>query len=638
MLGRAVLGLSCSVTLALLAWFTRAQTSDELKHWTKLGTGVYRTNENPYTYALVSGDGALLIDATVPPDVVAELGAKRVEAVLLTHHHRDTARCAEAYRAKKVPVRAPKESGDYLLPEGVAKFWKESVPLRNSRTAYFVLPAGVEGVECTLTDGKSFTFGPWSVTPVAAPGHSRDHFAYLVEPAADAKGPRYLFCGDALHSRGKLWTPYTTDWDHWTEVGLKPTAETLRALARLNPTHLLPAHGPAVREECAKVLTDTADAVDEAAFMKSYERYTKQRLKDEPRYDFLVPREQIASAGDKPWSKVADRLWITGNTYVLQSKTGDGVFVLDPWGQRSADQVEKLRTDEKLGPVELVAFSHAHYDHFDGIHVLKGGDKAEVWSLDTVAAPLKDPTRYRAPFLDPRPIQFTKELKDGETGTWGGYTLKFHHLPGQTFFTSAIETTIDGKRCLFTADNFFHQDQFSGTGGWMGLNRSFPAVYGTSAKKVLDLAPERVLAEHGGPYAFSAEDYRRRVKWGEAAGKAADAVCVSGSHRWDWNPHRVEFEPHLQTAKPGARLAGVIRVHNTSDKSQAVTVTLAGRGVVTDATETLTLPPGARKELTLSALVVATDAKPGRHVIEVRTRDASGSEGCDCFFAVDVTP
>ena len=82
----------------------------------------------------------------------------------------------------------------------------------------------------------------------------------------------------------------------------------------------------------------------------------------------------------------------------------------------------------------------------------------------------------------------------------------------------------------------------------------------------------------------------------------------------------------------------MIRVHNTSDKSQAVAVTLAGRGVVTDATETLTLPPGARKELTLSALVVATDAKPGRHVIEVRTRDASGSEGCDCFFAVDVTP
>ena len=25
---------------------------------------------------------------------------------------------------------------------------------------------------------------------------------------------------------GKLWTPYTTDWDHWTDAGLRPAADT----------------------------------------------------------------------------------------------------------------------------------------------------------------------------------------------------------------------------------------------------------------------------------------------------------------------------------------------------------------------------------------------------------------------------
>jgi glyoxylase-like metal-dependent hydrolase (beta-lactamase superfamily II) len=498
-----------------------------------------------------------------------------------------------------------------------------------------VLPEGVPGVDCTLADGKAFAFGQWNITPIATPGHSRDHFAFHVQPAADVKGPNYLFAGDAIHSRGKLWTPYTTDWDHWTDVGLKPTAESLRKLAKLQTTLLLPAHGPIIRDDIAKTLTDTADAVDEAAFMKSFERFTKQRLKDEPKYDFLVPKEQIASGGDKPWAKVADRLWITGNTYVLQSKTTDGIFVLDPWGQRSADQVEKLRKDEKLGAVELVAFSHAHYDHFDGIHVLKGGDKCEVWSLDLVASPLKEPNRYRAPFLDPRPIKFTKELKDGETAMWGGYTLKFHHLPGQSYFTSGIETTIDGKRCLFTADNFFHQDQFSGTGGWMGLNRSYPSVYGTSAKKVLDLAPERILAEHGGPYTFSAEDYKRRVKWGEAAAKATDALCVSGNHQWDWNPNRVEFEPHLQTAKPGDAVQATLRVNNTSAKAQTVTLHIRGRGIVTDATETFTLNAGTSKQ-TAVALKVSATAKPGRHIIEVQSRDSAGPHGSDCYFAIDV--
>jgi hypothetical protein len=160
-------------------------------------------------------------------------------------------------------------------------------------------------------------------------------------------------------------------------------------------------------------------------------------------------------------------------------------------------------------------------------------------------------------------------------------------------------------------------------------------VYGTSAKKVLDLAPERVLAEHGGPYIFSAEDYRRRVKWGEAAGKAADALCVSGSHRWDWNPNRVEFEPHLQSAKPGAKLKAVLRLNNTSTKNQTVTATIRGRGIVPDGTDTLTALAGASKEMALD-LTLAPTTKPGRYVIEVRTTDASGVEGCDCYFAVDV--
>jgi glyoxylase-like metal-dependent hydrolase (beta-lactamase superfamily II) len=202
MRARIVLAASCVITVAAIAWFTTAQPKADLKHWEKAGEGIYRTKDGPHGYAIVNGDLAILIDATISPEAVAELGVKTVEAVLLTHHHRDTAAFASEYRKAKVSVRAPKESADYLLPESVAKFWQDSVPLRNSRTAYFVLPEGVEGVDCTIADGKSFTFGAWSINPVATPGHSRDHFAYFVEHAADVKGPRYLFAGDALHSRG----------------------------------------------------------------------------------------------------------------------------------------------------------------------------------------------------------------------------------------------------------------------------------------------------------------------------------------------------------------------------------------------------------------------------------------------------
>jgi hypothetical protein len=125
------------------------------------------------------------------------------------------------------------------------------------------------------------------------------------------------------------------------------------------------------------------------------------------------------------------------------------------------------------------------------------------------------------------------------------------------------------------------------------------------------------------------------VKWGAEAAKAADALCVSDSHQWDWNPNRVEFEPHLQSAKPGAKLKATLRLNNTSAQGQTVAVTIRGRGVVPDSTHTLTTLAGTTKELALD-LTVAANAKPGRHVIEVQTRDGSGAEGCDCYFAVDV--
>ncbi|HEV3439402.1 MAG TPA: MBL fold metallo-hydrolase, partial [Gemmata sp.] len=310
---RSLLAIACVSVVAIFAWFTTADPKIvALKNWEKIAEGIYCTKSSPHEYAIIDRDKALLIDASVAPDVVDELGVKTVEAVLLTHHHRDTVAHAAEYHKKGISVRAPKESADWLTPENVAKFWKDSIPLRNSRTAYFVVPAGIERIDCAIADGVRFTFGQWQITPIATPGHSRDHFAYFCELSKEKNRPSYLFCGDAFSLPGKLWTPFTTDWDHWTEVGLQPTATSLRKMANLDPTVLCPAHGAVIDKDVTKALTDTAVAVDEAAFMKSFERFTKDRLGDAPKYDFLVPKEQIASAGDKPWAKVSDHLWITG--------------------------------------------------------------------------------------------------------------------------------------------------------------------------------------------------------------------------------------------------------------------------------------------------------------------------------------
>ncbi len=641
MKSRSVIALLCLSLVAVTAWVSRKTAGERSEPgpastaWTEVAPGVLRSPGWPAGYALVSDNRAILIDAPRGPDGLGARGVKSIEAVLLTHHHRDSAASAGLYLESKIPVRAAKASADFFTPESVAKYWKESLPLRNSRTAYLVLPEGLTGIDCSLTEGQTIDWQGWKIQVVESPGHSRDHVSYAVRRGKD--GPLLLFCGDVLASPGKLWSPYTTDWDHWTDLGLKPTAQSLHKLAALKPTVLFPAHGEIIREKAVAALEQTAKAVEEVAFLKSFERYTKERLGKPPQYAFLA-KEQAMTNGSKPWSRISEHLFNTGNTYVLVSKGEErACLVMDPWDPHSARQLPKLKADEKLGPLEVVLCSHAHFDHYDGIYTILDREKPQFWTLDLVATPLADPFLLRAPFLDPRPVKIDRRLRDGETAAWREYRLKFVHFPGQSEFTMGVETTIDGKRCYFTADNFYHQDMFSGSGGWMGLNRSWPLYYAASAQKVLDSAPDWVLAEHGGAMEFNAEDFRRRVEWGKVSAKAADAVCPSGNHRMEWDPHRIHFEPLVQKAKAGETIKGTLVAFNPLARVEKLTVKLEGRDRATDQTWELEVPAGGtvRKNVT----VQIGKAIPGRHVFALQVHQQDGlQDGCDVFLVADLEP
>jgi hypothetical protein len=166
----------------------------------------------------------------------------------------------------------------------------------------------------------------------------------------------------------------------------------------------------------------------------------------------------------------------------------------------------------------------------------------------------------------------------------------------------------------------------------MGLNRSSPVPYGRSAQKVLDIRPEWVLAEHGGPYVFDAEDYRRRVLWGEAAGRACDAVCVHGDHLRDWTPHLLSVEPVLVTAKPGDTVTATLRVTSLRAPVTAWVSVTGQPGFA------MTAKPGEDATRPLSYRVPA-DAPPGRRIIPIwaaPSEERAGEQLTDTYLAVDV--
>lgn len=613
--------------------------------WQAVTPGVLRSAGMPTTYALVEDGGAVLIGAgrTATLDSLKPHGVQNVELVLLTHHHRDGCALAEDYARQGVTVRAPAASAPWLSPEGVAEFWKSSMPvvtpgrfppLRErfwGQWSYLVVPEGLAGLECRIEEGSKIRWRGWTIQALATPGHSRDHFSFLASRTANADQPPIVFCGDAFCRPEQMWSPYTTDWDHWTDEGLKTAAVSLRKLAEVKPALLCPEHGPPLADDPAAALRRTADAVERLALLKSYEQYTKQRLGQPPAYPLLAP-DQVATAGEKPWTRLSDHLFLTGNTYALVSKTG-GLLLVDPYGDQIAEQVEQLRSDHKLGDIEVVLISHAHNDHYTGVFRLPKRDSFQVWTLDRVAEVLRQPTRYRAVYVDARPLRVDRAVPHGQKLAWHEYELAFWHLPGQTVFSMGVEVLIDGRKCFFTADNFFHADQFSGSGGWSGRNRALPDGYAASAAWVLQRRPEWVLAEHGGAFVFHEEDFRRRVQWAQTAAREADTLSVSGNHRHDWDPHRIRVEPLFPPVRNG-RVRFEVVADNPLETPLEWSVSLRGRRRVGDFAMTLAAPPGETVRRAVE-LEVVQPLPPGRHVFPLLVRRGEAEDPADVFFVLD---
>src|SRR5438876_12252796 len=93
----------CLAVVGGAAWLgSRSTGAKEKPAWAEVTSGVLRSPGVPAGYALVSGDRALLIDAPRPADELKAQGVKKIEVVLLTHHHRDSCAAAAKFLADGV--------------------------------------------------------------------------------------------------------------------------------------------------------------------------------------------------------------------------------------------------------------------------------------------------------------------------------------------------------------------------------------------------------------------------------------------------------------------------------------------------------------------------------------------------------
>lgn len=171
---------------------------------------------NPSVYTLegtntwiVGGEPSIVIDPG--PAIEAHLDevartAGRVAAVLVTHDHEDHAPAAAALAER---MRAP------------------------------LFAFRLRGAE-HLRDGQRIDAGATQVTAIATPGHSSDHFAFVVP------SERALFTGDAVVGRGTTFVD-PPDGD------LVQYLRSLRRMQELDARTIYPGHGPVVFDARAKL-------------------------------------------------------------------------------------------------------------------------------------------------------------------------------------------------------------------------------------------------------------------------------------------------------------------------------------------------------------------------------------------------
>ena len=228
---------------------------------TEAGDGVFAVVGQTVNWTLIAeGDALTLVDAGWPgylDDVLAsisEIGHRPtdVEAVLVTHAHVDhigsLPRLLEKHRVPVLlsPTEAPHARREYLEQAGttdvVRNLWRPRVlpwALHMVRNGAMNDPGVPEATDFGAVDVINV---PGRPVPIATPGHTSGHTAYLVP------GARVLLTGDALVT-GHALTSTTGPQElmGFFHHDLAAMNASLDVIAEVDADAIVPGHGPVHR-------------------------------------------------------------------------------------------------------------------------------------------------------------------------------------------------------------------------------------------------------------------------------------------------------------------------------------------------------------------------------------------------------
>lgn len=599
----------------------------------RIADNVYRHRDSANVYVLQNGTSAVLIDlgTGLVFDTLDELGIERVEAIYLTHRDRDQWSGFREAERRNIPIYAPAIDPNRAgyTSESIRRYWSENFPVPNSRFIFSMVTQPTDYPKAIVVDDATLGNSVTTLRAVATPGHTNDHIAYI----AQMDGDKIAFTGDLIYSRGKVWQGFQLDWDHWRGLGHEAAFRSLLRIKDEGPDLVAPSHGELMRDNIEETLMITADSVWQAGKLKNFELFAINGKPPILRTQPLRRLETIELPGLKlTLERLSRHLWVAGNNYFLVANDGS-CFAVD--NNLAPEQWDPILERIGVTKVDYLWVTHLHSDHTRHLPALRERFGMKLVTVRELADLLEKPHAYLHPFADFAGAKPDVVLRDREEIEWKSYRLIAHFAPGQTYFHGFLETVIDGHRAVFSGDSFYpvrEWDRANGTGGWSGLNRGFPSYHARSAKLMVDIHPDWVLAEHRRPFLFSVDEWRHRIDWAGQAEAALDALSPSGNHRFDYNPHVFGVYPLISHRGPIE-----LRIENPFDEPMSVEFAIRpGKPVAVEPSQGKLVVPARSTGVQKLNYQPAGAPTSGRHAIPIEITARGQYFGEACYFLVDI--
>jgi glyoxylase-like metal-dependent hydrolase (beta-lactamase superfamily II) len=467
--------------------------------WSEVARGVWLFRDSCNVYAISGPEGALIVNAGTGRWLahLDELPAT-VAALACTHFFRDHSAGALAASEAGIPI---------YVPAGERAIFADPVQHFRQRETYIVydnlwdLYAPIEGVPVagTLQDYERATLAGIEIDVIPLPGVTMTQIGLGVTLP---DGRRAVFCGEAIHSRGRIARVAPLQYNYNDLSGALQCRFAASLLRDDRADLLLPSLGDPI-----------LGGVDEALLL--LDENLKQ-LVAARRYD------SIHQPIEAPLQRVTDHVWLdprsVANTWYLISDSGKALAIdygynsitCGAWPGYSKPErrrallhgLDGLKRQFGIDRVDVVLVSHFHDDHVCGIPVLQRLHGTQCWAAENIADLLEHPDAHCFPCNWPAPARVDRRLKLDEPFAWEEYTFRLHPMSGHTRFAALIGFEADGRRFAHTGDQYFFTNGVESFGNNGRLqnhvyrNGALLDGYAQSGAWMLDWRPDVVLQGH----------------------------------------------------------------------------------------------------------------------------------------------